>query len=352
MIETEINIWYGMLRRCFTKGKMADGYGNRGITVCQRWRCLEGLSNFVADMGRRPSKDYSIDRIDNDGHYSCGKCDECRTKGWPANCRWADRTTQSRNRRCARRFTHNGQTKCLSEWCEDLGLDYSTVLYRLKTGQSFEQAIDSKSQAPRVMVDTDDGPRNLKDASREQGLHYKRMSARMKKGMSFDDASTKPAKPSKRMVTAFGETASLKEMCEKHGIDVNTVIYRLKEGWTPEEALTAPLYASHGDYVEAFGQKKRLTDWCREHGLNVETVRERLERGWAAEEALTAPAGKNGQIRRVEAFGETWTMLGLATAMKVSRFSLTQRINRGATPEEAVRAIRAEQARREAKEQS
>lgn len=70
-------------------------YGKRGITVCERW--LNSFDAFRQDLGDRP-KGLTIDRIDNNGGYWCGRCDDCVSKGRPFNCRWADMKTQAANR--------------------------------------------------------------------------------------------------------------------------------------------------------------------------------------------------------------------------------------------------------------
>ena len=82
----EYTCWANMKRRCYTES--ARGYkhwGGRGIKVCKRWR--DSFPAFLKDMGRKPSPDLSLDRIDNDGNYE------------PGNCRWATKKQQRNNRR-------------------------------------------------------------------------------------------------------------------------------------------------------------------------------------------------------------------------------------------------------------
>lgn len=84
----EYKSWDMMRQRCYNANY--DGYhyyGGRGIKVCDRW--LEkpnGFKNFIDDMGERPNGT-SLDRIDVNGDYC------------PENCRWADQSIQSHNKR-------------------------------------------------------------------------------------------------------------------------------------------------------------------------------------------------------------------------------------------------------------
>ena len=120
-------VWISMKARCYNaKSKDYKRYGGRGIAVCERWR--NSFVNFFADMAER-LEGMSIDRIDNDRGYS------------PENCRWATKIEQNRNRKKNIVVTFKGQTKPLTEWAKELGINHSTLSWRLNKGWSTEKAL-------------------------------------------------------------------------------------------------------------------------------------------------------------------------------------------------------------------
>lgn len=102
-------------------------YGARGIEFR-----FASFPEFLDAVGRKPGTNYSLDRIDNDGHYEVG------------NIRWLNNTEQVRNRRVTKTYTHNGQTFPLAEWAEITGTKYHRLWERLyKYRWCFDCAISS-----------------------------------------------------------------------------------------------------------------------------------------------------------------------------------------------------------------
>jgi hypothetical protein len=104
-----------MQDRCSNK-KNADWliYGGRGIRVA-----YATFSDFLSDVGDRPSEYHSIDRINVNGNYE------------PGNCRWATSTEQANNRRTNRLLMLNGETLTMMQWSRRTGISRETIEKRI-----------------------------------------------------------------------------------------------------------------------------------------------------------------------------------------------------------------------------
>ncbi len=124
--------WCSMKGRCFYRNhKSYKRYGGRGITICVGF---QEFKTFYLIMGDRP-KNKTLDRINPDGHYSCGHCEECIKNNWKLNCRWASSSTQAHNKsfygenkflpgtrklksgKFEARIMENGERKSLGSYC-------------------------------------------------------------------------------------------------------------------------------------------------------------------------------------------------------------------------------------------
>lgn len=120
-MRTARDTWKGMVARCNDPNSTSYRYyGARGIRVCERWMVFE---NFLADMGERPFSSAQIDRFpDQRGDYR------------PGNARWATAKVNSRNKTSNRLVSHAGETLCVAEWAERIGIRQDILLWRLDRG--------------------------------------------------------------------------------------------------------------------------------------------------------------------------------------------------------------------------
>lgn len=125
---SEFNIWSGMRKRTRSiNDKYYPRYGAKGIGMSDEW--FDSFEQFYEDMGPRP-KGCSIDRVDNSKGYS------------KENCRWASFNQQNRNKSSNHLWTLRGETKCISEWADLLGIRKDTLRRRVCVyGWTVEKAL-------------------------------------------------------------------------------------------------------------------------------------------------------------------------------------------------------------------
>jgi len=115
-ITTEYGSYSNAKHRC-TYPSMWNycNYGGRGIEF--RFTSFE---EFLEHLGRKPSPQHSLDRIDVNGHYEKG------------NVRWATRSEQARNRRDTPYITIDGVRKSTLEWSEIYNIRLETIRRRIR----------------------------------------------------------------------------------------------------------------------------------------------------------------------------------------------------------------------------
>lgn len=119
--------WARMIQRCTNpNNEYYNNYGGRGIIVCKRWF---KFPNFLKDMREPPTKNHSIDRINNNKNY------------YKSNCRWATPRQQARNKQNNHLETYNGKTQCLAVWAEETGISSHVLWKRFNRGWSPKRAL-------------------------------------------------------------------------------------------------------------------------------------------------------------------------------------------------------------------
>lgn len=188
------NSWSHAKNRCTNpKGRSWGNYGGRGITMCLRWS--QSFAAFYADMGD-PPVGRSIERVNNNGHYSCGKhdlCSDCRGRNLPTNCRWATPLEQGNNTRRNVTLECAGKLATLAQWSRSTGVGYKTLQGRVERGEVGEGAVDPASHEITRFIEGPDGT-----------------------------------------------MLRLCEWAKRTGIAPSTILTRIKDGWSPSLAASTP----------------------------------------------------------------------------------------------------------------
>lgn len=168
-----------MLARCYNKKHPAyPRYGGRGILVCRRWRM--SYTKFIEDMGRRPSSQYTIERINNDKGYS------------PSNCKWATRKEQQNNRSSVTLVWYKGEYLNFIEFSNAAGILPGTLRYRMKKhGLSREEAAKDLPEN-KIKKEFKGQRRSLTEWASCYGMPHQTLRSRLFRGWSLEKALQEP----------------------------------------------------------------------------------------------------------------------------------------------------------------
>ena len=241
--QREYNSWHGMKERCLNpKSTSYKNYGDRGITVCDRWLDPDkGFENFLLDMGDRP-ENTTLDRIEPLGNYV------------PENCRWAPSDQQGKNKSNSVRIPVGDEMLSVKECAKRLGISRSTLESRLQTLGN--KPINSVLYPGRI---TD----------------------------NYEDNANKE-------FTYKGETKPLKEWSVITGVEIGTLNKRIKAEWDAEKVIETPPSGrtktrdiKHIE-LEFNGEIRTLGEWADFLGKDYNTIKNRYTNGLPIEKVLSS----------------------------------------------------------------
>ncbi len=171
----------GMMNRCYNPKNISySRYGGRGIRVSKGWHRLE---DFIRTIAPRPGKEYSLDRIDNNGDYT------------PKNCRWATRHVQANNTRRNKFISFKGRRMTLAQWANATGINRNTLKKRSRTGNMSPKELLRATEIRKRMINWNGRSLRLHQWARETGIPRDTIARRIDKyGWGIEDALSTPVR--------------------------------------------------------------------------------------------------------------------------------------------------------------
>jgi len=125
----EYRTWKGIKNRCYNKNiKDYTNYGLRGISMCESWK--SSFENFLSDMGKAPTPNHSIDRIDNNGNYE------------PSNCKWSTKIEQNNNKRTNTLIQTDWGIMTINQLSRKTGINRNTISKKIKKGLTINEILN------------------------------------------------------------------------------------------------------------------------------------------------------------------------------------------------------------------
>lgn len=134
----EYRIWLGIRRRCNDpKHPGYKNYGGRGIRICKEYD--DSFEVFFKEVGFCPKPHYTVDRINNGGHYE------------PGNVHWVSMKRNMRNRRNTSMITVSGKTIPMEDFADLIGINSKNIRYHLKRGKTIEEIMEHFEVDPSII---------------------------------------------------------------------------------------------------------------------------------------------------------------------------------------------------------
>ena len=142
--SSEYMAWLAAKKRCDNPTNASYPiYGGRGIRMCRRWS--KSFDAFLDDVGPKPHRNWSLDRIDPERGYE------------PGNCKWVPAIVQARNKRTTRWYEFEGQPAVIGEVARFLGVSRVQALSLERRGllpaRKMEEAPDHALMGNPLVID-------------------------------------------------------------------------------------------------------------------------------------------------------------------------------------------------------
>lgn len=283
-VSPEYRCWQAIKNRCLNPNVPEFPlYGGRGIRICDEWR--DSFEAFLRDVGSKPSRRLSLDRIDPDGHYE------------PGNVRWATTIEQNRNLRTTVLYEMDGRKQPLGAWADEYGMPREVVNQRIsKWSWSLHDAltVPTGGAGPKLGATHQDEGRRL------YGIWYAMISrCHNQSDRVYDRYGGRGIQVCERWRNSFedfladvGERPSLVHTIDRIDNDRGYGSDNVRWATATEQNRNRRGTKKY----ELAGQSRTLAEWADLAGISYERVKQRiLVYGWDLDEALGTPVVGTGR---------------------------------------------------------